>query len=154
MHSPCWGRKPMGWSVRVWRWLLQHEQAKTCGASELKGLLWAVSLNFILELNPHREMDKEISFLKIFDVGVFIFSQWLLKSFGSFGSTSDLYKEWQREIISRLNICGDGMVFGLSESLVCCEYWSFKAKTIQSHSINEAEICRDVLTFRLSLQFS
>lgn len=34
----CWGMKPVGWAVWVWHWLLQHKQARSCGASELVGL--------------------------------------------------------------------------------------------------------------------
>lgn len=34
----CWGMKPVGWAVWVWHRLLQHEQARSCGASELVGL--------------------------------------------------------------------------------------------------------------------
>lgn len=79
------------------------------------GSLWAVRLNFILEPHLHRDMDREISFLKIFAVGVFVCSQWLLKSFGCFGDTSDLYKDWQREMVSRLNICGHGVVWAQCE---------------------------------------
>lgn len=112
MHSPCWGRTPTGWSVRVWHGLLQHEQV---GPVSWWGSLWAVRLDFILEPNLQREMDRGISFFAIIAVSVFIFSQWLLKNFGYFGNTSDLYKDWQTEIISRLNICGDGVVWAQCE---------------------------------------